>query len=342
MNRMLIARLAPSPTGSLHIGNVRTFLCAWLSARKQNARIVLRIEDLEKPARPGVLEQLLSDLTWLGLDWDDGPVWGAGQETAFRRGLPVTLEEHGTAGPYIQSRRRGYYASLFERLSRDGCIYPCVCTRAGLASVQSAPHEGEQEPRYPGTCRERFGSFEEAVRHAVPGKTPVWRFRAAPGAVSFEDMLAGMVKIDVQQTVGDFVVFKNPEQPAYQLAVVADDLVAGVTEVVRGDDLIPSTARQLLLYRALGGTPPRYGHVPLVVGPDGKRLAKRHGDARIDTLRKRGVPPEHVIKCLALWSGMPVGSPIQTHDLLPFWAWQHLPRERLVLTAERLRELECP
>jgi glutamyl-tRNA synthetase len=339
---MLTTRLAPSPTGSLHIGNVRTFLWAWLSARKQNARIVLRIEDLEKPARPGVLEQLLSDLTWLGLDWDEGPVWGPDEERAYREGRHVTPVEEGSSGPHIQSRRRAYYAMLFERLRSNGLIYPCVCTRAELASIQSAPHEGEQEPRYLGTCRDRFTSPEEAARAAAPGKTPVWRFRAAPDLVRFEDLLAGSVALDVQQTVGDFVVFKNPEQPAYQLAVVADDIAMGVTEVVRGDDLIPSTARQLLLYRALGGAPPRYGHAPLVVGPDGKRLAKRHGDARIDTLRKRGVPPEHLIGCLARWSGMRIEGPVRSRDLIPFWSWETLRRERVILTPERLHELENP
>jgi len=337
---MSIARLAPSPTGSLHIGNVRTFLWAWLSARKQGARVILRVEDLEKPARPGVLERMLSDLAWLGLDWDDGPVWGAEQEAAFGRGEPVAIQDRGPAGPYIQSRRRIHYAAVFERLRRDGMIYPCVCARAEWASIQSAPHDGDQEPRYPGTCRNRFASFEEATRHAAPGRTPVWRFRVEEGPVLFEDLLAGVVSIDVQRTVGDFVVFKAPEQPAYQLAVVADDIAMGVTEVVRGDDLIPSTARQLLLYKALGGVPPRYGHAPLVVGPDGKRLAKRHGDARIETLRRLGVPPEHLLGHLARWSGMPIEGPVRARSLLPFWDWRRLPGERIVLTPERLRDLE--
>jgi glutamyl-tRNA synthetase len=337
---MSIARLAPSPTGSLHIGNVRTFLCAWLSARTQGANVILRVEDLEKPARPGVLERMLSDLAWLGLDWDDGPVWQAEQEAAFGRGQPVTIVDRGPSKPYIQSRRGTYYASVFERLRRDGMIYPCVCTRADWSSAQSAPHEGDREPRYPGTCRNRFASFEEAERHAAPGKAPVWRFRAKDGPISFKDRVAGAVSIDVQRTVGDFVVFKTPELPAYQLAVVADDIAMGVTEVVRGDDLIPSTARQLLLYNALGGTPPRYGHAPLVIGSDGKRLAKRHGDARIETLRRLGVPPEHLLGRLARWSGMLVEGPVQARSLLSFWDWRRLPRERIVLTPEQLRDVE--
>src|SRR5205085_687959 len=156
-------------------------------------------------------------------------------------------------------------------------------------------NEGDQEARYPGTCR----SFE--------GPGIAWRLRVEPGPVEFEDRLYGRLSIDVAATVGDFVVARSPEQPSYQLAVVADDLAQGVTEVVRGDDLIPSTARQILIHRALGTTPPAYAHVPLVVGTDGKRLAKRFGDAQIATLRAKGVSPERIIGVLAEWSGLGVG-----------------------------------
>jgi glutamyl-tRNA synthetase len=234
----VVGRLAPSPTGSLHVGNVRTFLWAWLSARSQRGRVLLRVEDLDTPrVKEGVVPKVIDDLRWLGFDWDG--------EIA------------------VQSDRRAIYREVFAKL--DGRVYPCRCTRGDIAAAQSAPHEGDQEPRYPGTCRS-FG-----------GPGIAWRLRVEPGAVEFEDRLYGQQSIDVGATVGDFVVARTPEQPAYQLAVVGDDLAQGVTEVVRGDDLIPSTARQILVHRALGATPPAYAHVPLVVGTDGKRLAKRFG-----------------------------------------------------------------
>ena len=292
----MIGRLAPSPTGSLHLGNARTFLWAWLSSRAKGGKVLLRIEDLDTPrVKPGAVEAIEEDLRWLGLDWD-GPV-------------------------EIQSRRRPYYQEVFERLKPF--MYPCGCTRADLAAAASAPHEGETELRYPGTCRKKS-----------PGNVVAWRLRVDPGVVAFEDRLSGHHEIDVEGTVGDFVVAKSPEQPAYQLAVVADDIAQGVTEVVRGDDLIPSTARQLLVYRALGAAPPEYGHVPLVVGPDGKRLAKRHGESRIAQLRRSGIPSAKVVATLARWSGLP---PLErSADLLPHWNWSRASKDRVILTPDEI------
>lgn len=295
----VVGRLAPSPTGSLHVGNVRTFLWAWLSARAQGGRLLLRVEDLDQVrVKPGVVEKMLEDLRWLGFDWD-GEV-------------------------EVQSRRREIYRTAFGRL-RDR-LYPCRCRRADIAAAQSAPHREDQDLRYPGTCR----------NSTEPGLA--WRFRVDPGTVEFTDLLSGAHAVDVEATVGDFVAAKDPDQPAYQLAVVADDIDQGVTEVVRGDDLIPSTARQILLFRALGARPPAWGHVPLVVGPDGRRLAKRHGDARIATLRAAGTAPERLIGILAEWSGLGGGDATPS-CLLPKWSWERLNRERIVLTPERLADL---
>jgi glutamyl-tRNA synthetase len=259
----------------------------------------MRVEDLDTPrVRPGAVQRMLDDLRWLGLDWDGDVV--------------------------VQSRRRGPYARAFETLRPR--LYPCGCTRADVAAAPSAPNEGDAEPRYPGTCRSR-----------APAATVAWRLTVDPGEVEFVDLLSGRHAIDVAATVGDFVVAKSPEQPAYQLAVVVDDIAGGVTEVVRGDDLIPSTARQILLYRHLGAPLPRYGHAPLVVGPDGRRLAKRHGDSRIASLRDAGVAPDRIIAALARWSGLPPrGSPA---ELVPHWDWARVPRDRIVLTPERLKEV---
>lgn len=296
----VVGRLAPSPTGSLHVGNVRTFLWAWLSARSQGGKVLLRVEDLDTPRlREGVVPKMIDDLRWLGFDWDGDVV--------------------------VQSERRASYGRVFQRLVDQ--LYPCRCTRGDIAAAQSAPHEGDQEPRYPGTCR------------LFSGPGAAWRLKVDPGVVEFDDLFQGRQRIDVAGTVGDFVVAKNPEQPAYQLAVVADDLAQGVTEVVRGDDLIPSTARQILVHRALGEKPPLYGHVPLVVGGDGKRLAKRFGDAQIATLRAKGVSPERIIGVLADWSGLGAGDATPA-CLVPKWSWNKVTRERIVLTADRMKALE--
>jgi glutamyl-tRNA synthetase len=295
----VVGRLAPSPTGSLHVGNVRTFLWAWLSARSQAGKVLLRVEDLDTPrVREGIVPKMIDDLRWLGFDWDGDVV--------------------------VQSERREGYRSVFERLA--GRVYPCRCTRGDIAAAQSAPHEGDQEPHYPGTCRD-FG-----------GPGIAWRLKVEPGLVKFADRFYGPQSIDVAGTVGDFVVAKTPEQPAYQLAVVADDLAQGVTEVVRGDDLIPWTGRQILLHRALGEMPPAYGHVPLVVGTDGKRLAKRFSDVQIATFRARGISPERLIGVLAEWSGLGAGDATPS-CLVPRWSWDRVNRERIVLTAERLASL---
>ena len=294
----VVGRLAPSPTGALHLGNARTFLLAWLSVRSQGGTLLLRVEDIDGPrVKSDTVAGTLADLRWLGLDWDGEPV--------------------------LQSDRLSLYASAAERLRAAGLAYPCVCSRREVEEAASAPHADDEGPAYPGTCRGRF--VDRAAAHAATGREAALRFRVDEVAVPFVDGCRGPQRGCVH---GDFVVQKRDGGPAYQLAVVVDDAAQGVTEVVRADDLLPSTPRQLLLYRALGLTPPRFVHVPLVVGADGRRLAKRHGDTSLRHLRAAGVEPEAVVGYLASLSGLgPPGGRARPAELLSAFAWRRVPRE---------------
>lgn len=273
-------RYAPSPTGPLHMGNVRTALLAWLQVRLEGGVLIMRMEDLDTPrVRKGSAEQLLEDLRWLGLDWDEGP------------GGPV--------GPYDQSERLHLYQSALRLLDRKGLIFPCFCSRKDIARAASAPHEGEGRARlYPGTCRPHphppFG--EELERD---GRRAAWRFRVGPDRVEFVDRITGPFHHHMDRDVGDFVLFRTDGVVAYQLAVVVDDILMGVTDVVRGADLLDSTPRQIALFQALGAQPPRFWHMPLVLGPDGKRLAKRDNAHSIAMLREAGRSPESVVGDMA-------------------------------------------
>jgi glutamyl-tRNA synthetase len=292
-------RLAPSPTGALHLGNARTFLVAWLRARQAGGTLVLRIEDIDGPRiKPGAAAAVLEDLRWLGLDWDEGPDVG------------------GPHAPYVQTERLARYDAALARLRAGGRVYPCVCTRREIEEAASAPH-GPDGALYPGTCRGRSADpgAAEALARARGGRGPAWRFAVAPERVLVRDRFAGERAFDVAAAPGDFVVAKALGGPAYQLAVVVDDAAMGITEVVRGDDLLPSTARQLLLYRALGLDAPEFLHLPLVVGKDGRRLAKRHGDTTIAAFRRAGVAAERVVGWIAGTLGIAVGEVTATELL---------------------------
>ncbi|WP_435017021.1 tRNA glutamyl-Q(34) synthetase GluQRS [Tundrisphaera sp. TA3] len=276
-------RLAPSPTGGLHLGHARTFLLAWLSARAGGGRVIFRLEDLDASrARPDAALAAIDDLCWLGIDWDEGPDIG------------------GPSSPYVQSLRMDRYEHSLERLREQDAIYPCTCTRADIARAASAPHPEDEGPVYPGTC-----SGRSARDAASLGDRPfAWRFRVPPGPVAWRDGFRGEVSLDPARLGGDFVVARSGVGPSYQLAVVHDDAAMGVTEVIRGDDLMPSTPRQLLLYRSLGLEPPTFAHVPLAIGPDGRRLAKRDGSLKLSTLRASGWDPHHLVGWLARACGM--------------------------------------
>jgi glutamyl-tRNA synthetase len=306
-------RLAPSPTGALHLGNARTFLAAWLRARQSRGAVILRVEDIDGPrVKPGASEALLEDLRWLGLDWDEGPDVG------------------GPFAPYVQTERRSRYEEAIRSLLARGLAYACICTRKEVEGAASAPH-GPEGARYPGTCRGRFpGGPEEAAR--ASGRPAAVRLLVAPGEVAFEDAFAGPRAFDVSLETGDFVVGKGTGDAAYQLAVVLDDAAMDVREVVRGDDLLPSTARQLLLYRALGleARIPRFCHLPLVVGPDGRRLAKRHGDSTIARYRRAGVRAERIVALLARWLGIEAGDAATPRGLVGALDLARVPRGPLL------------
>ncbi len=272
-------RLAPSPTGALHLGNARTFLVNWALARQQGWEIVLRIEDLDGPrVKPGAAEEAIDVLRWLGLDWDEGP--------------------------YYQRHDLSPYRAALEHLAVQGDIYPCHCTRREIeAAALSAPHGDEHELRYPGTCRPATRTAVSVEQLDDPGVA--WRLRVPEGVTAFEDQFAGRHEHDVQATSGDFLVATKEGLPSYQLAVVIDDSSQRIDRVVRGDDLLASTHRQLLLQQRLGlSSPPVYFHLPLVVGEDGRRLAKRHGDSRISHYRSLGVSARRIIGLLAQWCGI--------------------------------------
>ena len=306
-------RFAPSPTGDLHLGNARTALLAWLQARSAGGRFVMRVEDLDLGrVRPGYMERQLEELRWLGLDWDEGPDVG------------------GPHAPYLQSERQERYEAALARLADAGLVFECFCSRKEIAAAASAPHAGDEEgPPYPGRCR-LLGPAEVASRRAAAPSA--LRFVAPPGEVRFHDRLQGELAFRPSVETGDFVVRRKDGVAAYQLAVVVDDAAMEITDVLRGADLLSSTARQLLLYRALALQPPRWAHVPLLVGPDGERLAKRHGAVSLRELRERRVRPEVVVGWLAASCGLAApGDEMPAGDLVGAFSLDRLPRGPTVL-----------
>ena len=302
-------RYAPSPTGMIHLGNARTALAAWLSARRQGGTFVWRVEDLDGPRTvPGLAEAQLEDLAWLGLDWDEGPDRG------------------GPFAPYLQSQRTDLYESALARLAEAGRLFPCRRSRKDLQGLASAPH-GPEGPPYPAELRPSHLPADWYLREEER-RDAALRFRVDSQEVRFVDQVFGPLAERVDLTVGDFVLQRRDAFFAYQLAVVVDDLAMGITEVVRGADLLTSTARQIQLLAALGGAPPAYAHVPLVVGPQGEKLSKRDEALTLRSLREAGVRAERVAGLFGASLGLvEAGEECAPRDLIPRFAWELVPRE---------------
>lgn len=299
-------RLAPSPTGALHLGNARTFLVNWALARQNDWRVILRVEDLDTPrVKAETIEQTRDIMRWLGLDWDEQ--------------APLQSTDPAPA--------RGAMRSLAEA----GRIYPCQRSRSDVARAQSAPHAEDEagESRFPPELRPSIGA------RAFDRPDTNWRFVCPPDTVVFHDAFAGSQRTDPAGDVGDFIVWTRRGTPAYQLAVVVDDARQGVTQIVRGDDLIPSTGRQMLLADALGlQTRPTYTHLPLVRGSDGRRLAKRHGDTRLATYRDAGVAPERIVALIARWSGLGSEESMSAAEFAEAFRLDRMPSGDVTLSAE--------
>lgn len=301
----------------MHLGNARTALLAWLAARAAGSRFVLRVEDLDRArVQPGAEARLVDELRWLGIDWDEGPDVG------------------GPAAPYRQSERQERYDDAVARLLAGGRAYLCACSRADVARASTAPHADDEEgPRYPGTCR-ALAAQAVIDRTAALGRAPSVRFAGDGARITFADGVRGPVTGD---PVDDFVLRRADGVASYQLAVVVDDAAMDVEEIVRGDDLLASTTRQIALGRALGLPVPRFSHVPLVLAPGGERLAKRRRPIALGALRAGSVAPEAIVGVLAASAGLaPPGRSLAARALVPSFAIDRIARHPVEIDGQAL------
>ena len=309
-------RFAPTPSGFLHLGNVFCSLLAWLYAKAGGGSITLRIEDLD-PQRCSreKADALARELEWLGLTWDDGAYAGGDDER------------------YFQSRRSDIYAEYFARLEAKQLVYPCFCSRGELHAAE-APHASDGRIIYAGTCRE-LTQAERAQKAKL--RKPAWRVRVPNEPIAFTDARYGARRMNLGAECGDFILRRSDGVYAYQLAVVIDDALMGITQVVRGADLLSSTPMQLYLYKLLDLTPPAFCHIPLLTDADGRRLAKRDGDLEISLLRRRFGSPEPIIGLLAYLAGqLRRPEPIKAAELLPLFDAEKIPRANIVVPRELL------
>lgn len=313
-NEMKTGRYAPSPSGRMHLGNVFTALVSWLSVRSAGGKWILRIEDLDpQRSRYEYARKIEDDLAWLGLDWDEGG-----------------LDDRGDKGPYSQSRRHDIYLSYLRLLADKRLLYPCTCRRADILATQ-APHQSDGRIIYAGTCRPSARPpFPPA---ATDGST--LRLYVPDEVIRFTDIVYGPQESNLRTDCGDFIVRRADGAWAYQLAVVVDDGLMGVTEVVRGNDLLLSTAQQLYLYDLLGLPAPQFAHLPLICSADGRRLSKRDRSASMEELRKKS-SPEEIIGQLARIAGiLPHEEPCRAEDLIPLFSWDKIPGEEKIIIPQK-------
>ncbi|MBE7030021.1 MAG: tRNA glutamyl-Q(34) synthetase GluQRS [Ruminococcaceae bacterium] len=307
----VVGRFAPSPSGRMHLGNLFSALLAWLSVRAQNGMMVLRMEDLDPQRTNRERAQALEhDLSLFGLDWDMGGSKG------------------GPHAPYYQSERSAYYQSVLDRLDGMGLIYPCFCTRAQLHAA-NAPHASDGELIYDGSCR---NLSKEEITTRCQSRSPALRLRVPDKIITINDLHYGSVAQNLKTDCGDFILQRSDGVFAYQLAVVADDAAMGITQIVRGRDLLSSAPRQAYLFELLGAPTPQFAHIPLLLAPDGHRLSKRESDISLDALLSQGKSPQSILGKLAYIAGLiDRPEPVTAQDLIPHFSWSKIPHRDIVL-----------
>lgn len=302
---MTCGRFAPSPSGRMHLGNLWSCLLAWLCARSVGGSMVLRLEDLDTDrCRPEYCDQVMRDLEWLGLDWDNEPVY--------------------------QSRRTEIYAEYFHALEQQGLIYPCYCTRAERLAA-SAPHRSDGISVYDGRCRRLTPQERE---HLSASRRPAWRVAVPPRYIAFTDLCQGLYEEQLDRDCGDFILRRSDGVYAYQLAVVVDDALMGVDQVVRGRDLLDSTPRQIWLNETLGFSVPEYAHIPLLLAPDGRRLAKRDRDMELGQIQALYTAPELVGRLAHLAGLIPEYAPVTPTQLIPLFSWNKVVKDDLFVCVQ--------
>ncbi len=323
-------RFAPTPSGRMHLGNVFSFLLCWLSAKSQNGSIMLRIEDLDKcRTKPEYTLAMMKDLLWLGLFWDEGPGFGTTDETK----LPKNIELPGNTPEYFQSMRTVFYENELSKLEELNLLYPCFCSRAEL-HVANAPHASDGTYIYTRRCLHLSDAQSHEKKQTTPFST---RVKVPDITVTTADICQGEYTQQLLPECGDFILQRRDGMFAYQLCTPLDDGIQGVSEVVRGRDLLSSTARQVWLMQTLGYIPPTYCHIPLLLAPDGRRLSKRDKDLDLGILRQTHKTPHVLIGQLGYLAGIiPKPTPISAQDLIPFFDWKKISKRDIIIQENTL------